>query len=298
MNTAEGIWLLGDRGMLGRQMAVALQHNGLAYVGSDRDVDIGDREALRAFSRGRDISWIINCAAYTAVDQAEADSEAAFRLNAEGAENLARVAVSLGARLVHFSTDYVFDGGLRRPYTESDPPRPLSQYGLSKRQGEERLAALCPAAFIFRISWLYGVFGGNFVRTMLRLFGEGREVRVVDDQFGSPTYARALAGNIVRLVQGGSRRFGLYHYCDRGVISWHAFAAAILERALQRGWLKKKPSLVAIPGAAFPTRAARPAYAALDSARAVRELGFDVRDWARNLDDFFEEWERSQGEAG
>jgi dTDP-4-dehydrorhamnose reductase len=298
MVTAERIWLLGDRGMLGRQIAVALQENRLAFFASDRDVDIGDLDALQAFCRGKAVSWIVNCAAYTAVDQAEEEGAQAFRLNAQGAENLARIAVTLGARLVHFSTDYVFDGELRRPYTESDPPRPLSQYGRSKRQGEERLAAHCPSAFIFRISWLYGVFGNNFVRTMLRLFGEGREVRVVDDQFGSPTYARTLAGNIVRLLAGESRQFGLYHYCDRGVISWHAFAAAVLERALSRGWLEKKPSLVAIPSAAFPTRAVRPAYAALDSARAVSELGFEVRDWARNLDDFFAEAGRQRDGNG
>jgi len=283
------IWLIGERGMLGRQIAGALHQGGLDFFASDREVDIGDLSALQAFSENKKISWIINCAAYTAVDLAESESEAAFLLNALGTENLARLASGLDARLVHFSTDYVFDGNLRRPYREDDLPRPLSQYGLSKWQGEKRLAAHCRSAFIFRISWLYGVFGANFVHTVLRLFRENDQVRVVDDQFGSPTYARVLARNIVRLIASDSPRFGLYHYCDHGVISWHEFAAAIMERALRCGWLEKKIALTAIPSVAYPTRAFRPAYTALDSAKAVRELGFEVRDWSCNLDDFFAE---------
>ncbi len=289
MSKGKSIWLLGERGMLGRQIGAELQRSGLAFSASDREVDIADFEALKFFSRGKKISWIINCAAYTAVDHAETDREGAFRVNARGAENLARLAAGLGARLVHFSTDYVFDGAARRPYGESDEPRPLSQYGASKWQGEKLLAANWPAAFIFRVSWLYGVFGGNFVNTMLRLFAEKDDVRVVNDQFGSPTYARVLACNIVRLIGDNSERFGLYHYCDHGVVSWYEFAAGIKARALEHNLLAKKISLIAIPSADFPTAAVRPAYAALDSRKVVSALGFEVRDWRANLDDFFAE---------
>lgn len=289
MNEKNGIWLIGERGMLGRQVAAALKNSGIDFSASDREVDIGDPAALKAFSRKRKYSWIINCAAYTAVDRAEADSQAAFRINAAGAENLARLAAGLGARLVHFSTDYVFDGCARRPYRENDAPRPLSQYGASKRQGEELLAANWQSAFIFRISWLYGIYGDNFVHTMLRLFREKDKVRVVNDQFGSPTYAGALAGNVVSLVAGDNDRYGLYHYCDSGVISWYDFAVRIMERALARGLLAKKIPLLPVTTADFPTRAVRPAYAALDSRKVVSELGFAVRDWRDNLEDFFEE---------
>jgi dTDP-4-dehydrorhamnose reductase len=289
MNQRNGIWLLGDRGMLGRQIAGELRKKGLAFHASDREVDIGDLQSLKAFSRGKKISWIINCAAYTAVDLAETERAATFRVNAQGAENLAKVAAGLGARLVHFSTDYVFDGSQRRPYGEDDPPRPLSQYGLSKWQGEKLLSAAWPAVFIFRISWLYGVFGANFVNTMLKFFREKSEVRVVNDQFGSPTYARALARNLVRLAGSDSERYGLYHYCDGGVISWYDFAARIMERALQTGLLEKKIPLVPIPSAEFPTQAVRPAFAALDHGKIVRELGFAVHGWQANLDEFFEE---------
>jgi dTDP-4-dehydrorhamnose reductase len=284
-----GIWLLGDQGMLGRQIAGELREKGLAFWASDREVDIGDLPSLKVFSRGKKISWIINCAAYTAVDQAETDGAAAFHANAAGVENLARLAAGLDAKLVHFSTDYVFDGRARRPYKETDAPQPLSQYGLSKWQGEKLLLANRQAVFIFRTSWLYGVYGHNFVNTMLKFFHEKSEVRVVDDQFGSPTYAAALARNVVRLIGSDSERYGLYHYCDRGVISWYDFAVRIMSLALEYNLLQKKIPLLAIASADFPTRAVRPAYAALDSGKVVRELDFSVNDWQANLEDFFRE---------
>lgn len=289
MSAQNGIWLLGDRGMLGRQMAVELQKKGLAFSASDREIDISDFQSLKNFSRGKKISWIINCAAYTAVDQAEIESAAAFRINAAGVENLAKLAAGLGARMVHFSTDYVFDGQNHQPYGENDQPRPISQYGWSKWQGEKLLMAAWQSVFIFRISWLYGVFGNNFVNTMLKLFREKDEVRVVNDQFGSPTYASVLARNVVRLIGTDSERYGLYHYCDSGVISWYDFAAQIMARALEYNLLEKKIPLLAITTADYPTRAIRPAYAVLDSRKVVRELDFRVHDWRINLDDFFRE---------
>jgi dTDP-4-dehydrorhamnose reductase len=289
MSDRNGIWLLGDRGMLGRQMAVELQKQGFAFSASDWEVDIGDFQSLKVFSRGKKISWIINCAAYTAVDQAEIESATAFRVNAVGVENLAKLAAGLGAKLVHFSTDYIFDGRARQPYLESDPPRPLSQYGQSKWQGEKLLLANCQSAFIFRISWLYGVFGKNFVTTMLKKFGEQNEARVVNDQFGSPTYAAALAANVVRLIGTGSERYGLYHYCDGGVISWYDFAVRIMALALEHRLLDKQIPLLAIKTVDYPTRAIRPAYTALASGKVVRELDFRVHDWRSNLDDFFRE---------
>ena len=284
-----GIWLLGDRGMLGRQIAGELQKKGLAFSASDREVDIGDFHSLNVFSQGKKISWIINCAAYTAVDQAEIESAAAFRINAAGVENLAKLAAGLDAKLVHFSTDYVFDGRNHRPYGENDQPQPLSQYGQSKWQGEKLLLASWHAIFIFRISWLYGVFGNNFVSTMLKLFREKDKVRVVNDQFGSPTYAAALARNVVRLIGADCEHYGLYHYCDNGVISWYDFAVQIMARALEYNLLEKNIPLLAIPTADFPTKAIRPAYTALDCSKVVRELNFKMRDWRSNLDDFFQE---------
>jgi dTDP-4-dehydrorhamnose reductase len=275
--------------MLGRQLVAEFTARGRAFFASDREVDILDPRALRGFCRDKRIGWIVNCAAYTAVDRAEDEPERALALNADGVENLARLAAELNAKLVHFSTDYVFAGDRGEPYQEDDAPRPLSRYGWSKWQGEQRLAAHGDAFFLFRISWLYGVFGPNFVHTMLRLFRGKETVRVVDDQRGSPTYAATLAANIANLVVAGSERFGVYHYCDRGVISWFEFAAAIMDQALACGRIEERIPLLAIPTSAFPTRALRPLRAVLAHDKVENELGFRVHDWSDNLKEFFRE---------
>lgn len=295
MKPAAGVWLTGAAGMLGKQLAAEFAGRNRAFHASDREVDIRDPRALRDFSRGKNIGWIINCAAYTAVDRAEDELELALAINAGGVENLARLAAALGAGLIHFSTDYVFAGDRQEPYKEDDPPRPLSRYGWSKWQGELRLAACHDRYFLFRISWLYGIHGANFVHTMLKAFREKDTVRVVNDQFGSPTFAARLAANIAGLVDAESERYGVYHYCDRGVISWWDFAAAIQELALAKGMLGKKIPILAIPTSAFPTRAPRPLRAVLAGGKAERELGFQVRGWLSNLEDFMAE---KAGQAG
>jgi dTDP-4-dehydrorhamnose reductase len=289
MSSQPAIWLVGAAGMLGRQLALELKRKGFSFHASDREVDLCRPQALRRFVRDKRIEWIVNCAAYTAVDRAESEPELAAAVNAAGVENLARQAAALGARLVHFSTDYVFAGDQREPYRENDRPRPLSQYGWSKWQGEIRLASSLDDFFLFRISWLYGVHGPNFVQTMLKIFREKETVRVVNDQFGSPTYAAVLAANIAGLIASRCQRYGIYHYCDSGVISWFDFASAIMDLALDFGVIEKRISLQAVPTSAYPTQAVRPPRAALDSSKAVRELGFKVCDWRLNLQDFFRE---------
>ncbi|MBN2345177.1 MAG: dTDP-4-dehydrorhamnose reductase [Candidatus Aminicenantes bacterium] len=295
MEFDRGIWLTGADGMLGRQLAAAFAEEGLPCHASDREVDIRDRHALEGFARGRRIGWIVNCAAYTAVDRAEDEPDAALAVNAAGVENLARLAAGRGARFIHFSTDYVFAGDRPGPYREDEPPRPLSRYGWSKWQGELRLAAVHDRFFLFRVSWLYGVHGPNFVHTMLRLFREGGGARVVNDQFGSPTYAALLAANIAGLIASGSERFGVYHYCDRGVISWFDFAAAVRDLGRAAGRIEGPVALEAVSTAAYSGRAPRPARVVLNSGKAERELGFLVRDWRQNLGEFFRETARRPG---
>jgi dTDP-4-dehydrorhamnose reductase len=295
MNPAAKVWLVGAAGMLGRQIAAEFAARGIPCLASDREVDIRDRRQLEDFARGKPVEWIINCAAYTAVDRAEDEPDQALAVNADGVENLARLAARAGARLVHFSTDYVFAGDRLEPYREEDAPRPLSRYGWSKLQGELRLAAVPGRHFLFRVSWLYGVHGRNFVHTMLRLFAEKEAVRVVDDQFGSPTWAGGLAANIAGLVAADSGCFGVYHYCDAGVISWFEFAAAVQELGLVAGMLAKKIPVEAIPSSQFPTRAARPMRAVLDCGKVVSMLGFRVRDWRLNLEAYFREKARLEG---
>jgi dTDP-4-dehydrorhamnose reductase len=258
-------------------------------------VDIRRPQELRDFASGKRIAWIVNCAAYTAVDRAEDEPERALDVNAAGVENLSRLAAELGARLIHFSSDYVFAVDQDKPYREDAPPRPLSRYGWSKWQGEIRLVAHLDAFFLFRISWLYGVHGPNFVHTMLQILREREAARVVNDQFGSPTYAAGLAENIARLIGSGSDRYGIYHYCDNGGISWFDFASGIMELALEFGMITKKIPLQAVPTSAFPTAAVRPRYSVLDSGKVVRELGFQVRDWQLNLEKFFLEKARLGG---
>ncbi len=278
--------------MLGRQLAGEFLARGLAFVASDREVDIRDRDALAGFAGNRRFAWIVNCAAYTAVDRAEEEPEEAFAVNAGGVENLARLAAGMGAVLVHFSTDYVFAGDRAGPYREADEPRPLSAYGRSKLEGERRLAACLERHFLLRVSWLYGVHGANFATAMMRRFAEGREARVVCDQFGSPTYAGLLAANVAGLVAGQNQSYGTFHYCDEGVISWFDFATAIQEEGLAAGLLARPAAIAAIPTTEYPARAQRPQRAALDTTRAQRELGLRVRPWRENLKDYFAELKR------
>jgi len=289
LKTSPGIWLIGAKGMLGRQLALEFNGREFDYFASDLEVDICSRQGLQDFVRGKKIRWMVNCAAYTAVNRAEAEPERALAVNAAGVENLSQLAAGLGARLIHFSSDYVFAGDAKEPYRENAQPRPLSRYGWSKWQGEIKMAAHLETFFLFRISWLYGVYGPNFVHSMLKIFREKETARVVDDQFGAPTYAAILAENIAGLIGSDSERFGVYHYCDRGAISWFDFAAATMEMALEFGMIPQKISLQAVPASKFPGAAARPAYSVLDSGKAVRELGFQVHDWQLNLKRFFRE---------
>jgi len=191
------IWIIGNRGMLGQELAEQLAARGIANVGSDREVSILDPEALRHFAQGvqkdTPIKAIVNCAAYTAVDRAEDEAELAHALNAEGPGNIAELARSVGARFLHISTDYVFSGAASQPYREDDPIGPTGVYGRTKAEGETRVREACPDAVIIRTAWLYGKYGPNFVATMLRLMRERTELGVVADQRGTPTWARDLA---------------------------------------------------------------------------------------------------------
>ena len=278
------VWITGGQGQLGRELVGELSAAGIPLADSDREVDIGDFAAVEKFARGRKLAWLINCAAYTDVDRAETEPEQAFRVNAAGAANLARLAGERQARMIHFSTDYVFDGRQRQPYREEDPANPLSVYGLSKWQGERQVQLRLRNHFIFRLSWLYGRFGKNFVSTMLQHMAEKSVLDVIDDQLGSPTWVDRLAANIVTLIRGDSRHFGLYHCCDRGQTSWFGFAGRIMERSLAAGRLDRAVVIRPIPSSAYSAVAPRPSYSVLDQTRAERELGFTIAPWEENLD--------------
>ncbi|MEI8096287.1 MAG: dTDP-4-dehydrorhamnose reductase [Spirochaetales bacterium] len=245
------IWLVGQDGMLGTELRQLLTAQGLAWVGSSRDVDVGDDTALDAFAAAlpQTPTWIVNCSAYTAVDKAEDEIAACTRVNVTGAENLARLAHRLGAAILHISTDYVFDGkglvgtdALLRPYIETDPVGPQGVYGRTKVDGEALVRELCPRHLTLRTAWLYGAAGPNFVFTMLRLMKAKDLLGVVADQFGSPTWTRDLATVMAELLSrpvlaANDPAWGTYHVSGEGQCSWFEFAQAILERGRAEGLL-------------------------------------------------------------
>jgi len=281
------IWLVGNRGMLGTEVEALLQQHNLQYFASDREVDITDADRLKQFVSGKPLSWIINCSAYTAVDKAEDDPELAFQINADGPRNLAGVALSKGAKLIHISTDYVFDGTKEGAYKETDTPNPLGVYGASKYRGEVYIQKLLKASFILRTSWLYGKNGNNFVYTMLRLFRERDEVRVLGDQWGSPTYASDLAEALLDIVQLNSGDYGIYHFTNEGNVSWYDFACEIYCMARNKEFLTKDVLIQRIVTAEYPTKAHRPLNSCMSKEKIRDVFHIDARPWQEGLQDFF-----------
>ncbi len=271
------IWIAGARGQLGRELQLKLA--GKADVlSTGHELDILDSAALKAFARERGIGTIINCAAYTDVERAEAEAQRCFAVNSDGVRNLAEAALECGAALVHISTDFVFDGRSRTPYRESDSPAPLSVYGQSKLSGERAMRATGCRGIIVRTSWLYSPFGRNFMKTMLRLGRDRDEVGVVCDQIGSPTAADSLAQAIAAaLPRIGDRRGEIFHYSGEGACSWSDFAAAIMSGAGLGCRVRE------IKSDEYPQKATRPKYSYLDCSLIRSELGIAREDWRTAL---------------
>lgn len=228
---------------------------------------------------------VVNAAAYTAVDRAEDDAEAAFRANAGAARTIAEACAARGALLVHYSTDYVFDGTATRPYREDDPTSPLGVYGASKLAGEQAIQASGARYLIFRTAWVYAAHGKNFLLTMLRLARERDELRVVADQVGTPTSAALVADTTAAALARDVGTSGLWHLTAAGSTSWHGFAEAILQQACERGLIPRIPSVVPIAGREFPTRTRRPAWSVLETAKLEREFGITLPDWRVGMAD-------------
>jgi dTDP-4-dehydrorhamnose reductase len=226
---------------------------------------------------------VINAAAYTAVDKAEDDIEAAFRANAEAPGVLARACADRGIPFVHYSTDYVFDGQGTRPYREDDATSPLGVYGASKLAGEEAVREAGGRHVILRTAWVYGQYGHNFLRTMLRVGTDRDELRVVADQSGTPTPASLIADVTVELLRQQTEVSGTFHLTPRGETSWHGFAEAIFDEAVARGLLTRAPRVLAITTADYPTRAKRPSYSRLDVGKLEQQLGRPLPDWRTGL---------------
>ena len=290
------IWLIGSKGMLGTEISLLLEKTGLPFVSTDSEVDITDTAALERFAQKHPADWIINCAAYTAVDRAEDEIETCRRVNTLGAANIAASAKNAGARLIHLSTDYVFDGkgiaegtGLR-PYREDDAAAPACVYGLTKRDGELAVIEKNPRSYIIRTAWLYGKYGNNFVHTMLRLMNERDEVKVVDDQRGSPTWAVDLALAVLTVIKavdsGKDIPFGIYHYTNEGDITWFNFAQEIYRQGRGQGRIARNCVVKPCTSAEFPAKVTRPAYSVLDKSKIKAALGIDIPVWDASLREF------------
>ena len=262
----------GAGGQLGQELRLLLGDRAV-YVGHG-ELDIADEAAVRAFFATRTFDFIINCAAYTAVDRAEDDAEGAERVNALGPALLARY----GRRIVQISTDYVFDGDISRPYREDDEPCPQSVYGRTKLAGEKAVLAEAETAVVVRTSWLYSSFGNNFMKTMRRLGAERESLGVVFDQVGTPTCAADLAAAIVTMLpQLTSGMKEVYHYSNEGVASWYDFACAIMKAAGLACTVRP------IESSEYPTRAARPAFSVLNKAKIKKRFGLAIPHWTDGL---------------
>jgi len=265
------ILVTGSKGQLGTMLKPLLAE--AIFVDVD-ELDICDAAAVRGFVKARGVTAVVNCAAYTAVDAAEDDAEVAERVNVLGVRNLAEAV----GKIVHISTDYVFDGTAQRPYSEEDAPSPTSVYGVTKLRGEQAALEAGQTVAVIRTSWLYSPYGKNFFKTMLRLGAERESISVVSDQVGSPTYAGDFAGAIVAVLRGmteGSRE--IYHYSNEGVCSWCDFASEIMRQA------KLPCRVLPIATVDYPTKARRPAYSVLSKEKIKRDFGLTVPDWCDGL---------------
>jgi len=287
--TERKILVFGAGGQLGLELQRAAPPAGFAVVGLTRaEADLGDPAAAGALAAavgGADVAAAINAAAYTAVDRAESEPEAAFAVNRDGPERLARACAAAGVPLLHVSTDYVFDGTKPAPYAEDDPVHPLGVYGASKAAGEDAVRAACDRHLIVRTAWVYSPFRANFVKTMLRVGAERPVLRVVDDQRGSPTAAADLAAALLAMaaqaVQDRFSGWGTYHVCGAGETTWCGFARAIFAEAAAHGG--PAPSVEAIATADYPTPARRPANSVLDTGKARAAFGIAPPPWRDSL---------------
>ena len=273
--------ITGANGQLGTELHEILEREfpGQTLYTDVQELDLTNAKAVDSYVANNEITHIVNCAAYTAVDRAEEEKMLCAAVNTDAVKNLAMAADANGAKIIHISTDYVFDGTNHRPYRESDKVNPISQYGTTKRKGETLLLALASQAIIIRTAWLYSAHGKNFVKTMLRLADSQPEIKVVCDQIGTPTFARDLARAVVKVLQSHQWVPGIYHFTDEGAASWYDFAKAIFRIA------GKDVKVTPIPTEDYPTPASRPSYSILDRTRIKATYGIEIPHWEEALAD-------------
>lgn len=279
----KNILVTGSKGQLGNELQLlAKDYDQFNFFFTDiEELDITDKAAVAAFVKGHDIQYIVNCAAYTAVDRAEDDEELCFRINRDAVVNLAECASENGIRFLQVSTDYVFDGKSYRPYKEDDPVSPQTVYGKSKLAGEKAALSICKETVIIRTAWLYSSFGNNFVKTMLRLGRERDRLTVVFDQVGSPTYAADLAMALLSIVveaERGNFVPGIYHFSNEGVCSWYDFT-----KCIHRLYGIVSCAVSPVESCNYPTKAKRPHYSVLNKNKIKTTFAVTVPYWEESL---------------
>jgi len=269
-------------GQIARAVGAAVSSQHQVVTRTHSELDIVDEHAVARTLAEVKADWIVNAAAFTAVDLAEDQPEQAHAVNDAAVASIVRGAAREGCRLLHLSTDFVFDGNSNRAYLPADTPMPLSVYGESKLGGERHVLDAGPSGIVLRTSWVYAASGKNFVLTMLRLMREKDQISVVYDQIGAPTWAASAAAAIWGLIETAAKG-GVYHWTDLGVASWYDFAVAIQDEALARGLLSRTIPITPIPSASFPTRARRPAFSVLDTTSTRASIDVPARHWRHNL---------------
>ncbi len=276
------VLITGAAGQVGRALVDSSPAAAQLTATSHQQLDIGDAEAVGTCVQELRPDIIINAAAYTAVDRAEAEADLARRINTEGARNLATAARAVGARLIHISTDFVFGGNSSTPYRPDSPTGPLNVYGLTKRDGEDAVRKVLPdESVVLRTAWVYSAVGSNFVKTMLRIMRATGSVRVVADQIGTPTAARAVADAIWALT-ARPQVSGVHHWTDAGVASWYDFAVAVAEEAAQLRLVSPSVTVTPIPTSQYPTPALRPKFSVLDTS-SLAEIRTNAIHWRMRL---------------
>ncbi|MBO9674976.1 MAG: dTDP-4-dehydrorhamnose reductase [Sphingobacteriaceae bacterium] len=273
------ILVIGAGGQLGQCLKVVAERREITEIifPAEQDANILNESGLNELLAKEKPAYVINCAAYTAVDKAEDEIELAKAINETGAAYLASACLANNATLVHISTDFVFEGNAVKLLKEDDEAKPINVYGVTKLDGEKAVASILPAHFIIRTSWLYSEYANNFVKTMLKLGAERDELNIIADQVGTPTYAIDLANAIFDIIASSSRAYGIYHYSNEGVTSWFDFAKAIFDISETR--VKANP----IPGSAYPTKATRPAFSVMDKTKIKETFNIQIPYWRNSL---------------
>lgn len=275
------VLVFGAFGQLGQCLQHVSKERTLALANlvflPQAQANILNQKALQAVFAQYQPSYVINCAAYTAVDQAEDEVDIARQVNCDGVANLTQLCGVHGTTLIHISTDFVFAGTGNTPLLETDEAKPVSVYGLTKLEGEQVVLKHASRYFILRSSWLYSEYAGNFMKTMLKYGREREEMKVIWDQIGTPTYARDLAGCILTIIESQNQQYGIYHYSNEGVASWYDFAKAIFE--IRNMPVRTLPILTA----EYPTKAIRPSYSVMDKTKAKTQLQVVIPHWRESL---------------